>query len=107
MSEETQGIDPQLLLLLGEIKGELGGIRSQVKAANEATNHRIEDLTKAVNQRIDDHQEDVEKRLQVVDSRLLEIEKEQKVSRRNTIITSGGVAAIASGMAEVIKAVAN
>lgn len=105
MTAETQGTDPQLLMLLGEIKGELGGIRAQIKATNEATNQRIDDLTKAVNQRIDDHQKDVEDRLQVVDSRLLEIEKEQKASKRTTIVTSGTVAAIATGVVEAIKAV--
>ncbi len=114
MAGNTQGTDPQLLVLLGEIKGELGGIRSQIKATTDATNQRIDDLsesvkqqTAAVNRRIDDHQQDVAQRFEEVNTRLVEVEKEQKTSKRNTILTSGGVAAVASGMAEVIKAVVN
>ncbi|MGI1671962.1 MAG: hypothetical protein K6L74_16790 [Neptuniibacter sp.] len=111
MPEDTQGTDPQLLMLLGEIKGELGGIRAQIVESNAATNRRIDDLsesvkqqTASVNRRIDDHQQDVDQRFNDANSRIVAIENEQKGSKRMTIVTSGGVAAFATGIVEAIKA---
>ena len=43
----------KVLLALGQIKGELSGIRSMVQSGQQATNQRIDDLKQAVTQRID------------------------------------------------------
>ncbi|MGH1429787.1 MAG: hypothetical protein ACRBB4_01585 [Neptuniibacter sp.] len=111
MGDNTQGTDPQLLMLLGEIKGELGGIRAQIVESNAATNRRIDDLsefvkqqTEAVNRRIDDHQQDVDQRFNESNARIKAVEDEQRTSKRITIVTSGGVAAMATGLVEAIKA---
>lgn len=43
----------KVLLALGQIQGELSGIRSMVQSGQQATNQRIDDLKQAVTQRID------------------------------------------------------
>lgn len=112
MSDGNQGVDPALMMALGQIQGELSGIRSQIAESNQATNTRIDDLaesvrqqTDALNRRIDDHQQDTHARFETIEQRIQNVEGEQSGSRRATLVTSGGVSTVIAVSSEVIKAV--
>ncbi len=101
-----------LFLVLGEIKGELKGIRDQIVESNLATNRRIDDLarsvehqTESLNRRIDDHQEDTSVRFNSLETRVSSLEKHSDTNKRNAVITSGSVSTIITVASEAIKAV--
>jgi len=47
--------DQAALLLLGEVRAQLSAIQQMMQHNAEATNRRIDDMTKAIGQRMDDH----------------------------------------------------
>lgn len=111
MDEPKKGMDDQLLVLLGEIKGELTGIRTQISDSNIATNKRIDDLsesvrhqTKSLNTRIDDHQQDTDKRFEHVERRIDGVEKNISNGNKKMIVSSGSASALAIMLSELIKA---
>lgn len=111
MDEPKKGMDDPLLFILGEIKGELTGIRSQISDSNIATNKRIDDLsssvreqTKSLNQRINDHQQDTENRFLHVERRIDGVEKNISNGNKKMIVSSGSASALAIALSEVIKA---
>jgi DNA-binding transcriptional MerR regulator len=48
----STAIDKDLLLLLGELRGDMKGIRDLLESNQQSTNTRIEDLTKVVDTRL-------------------------------------------------------
>ena len=48
----STGIDKDLLLLLGELRGDMKGIRDLLESNQQSTNTRIEDLTRVVDTRL-------------------------------------------------------
>lgn len=103
--------DDQYLVLLGEIKGELAGIRAQMVSAENASNKRIDDLALSVreqtlssNRRIDDHQQDTDKRFQHLEKRIDVFEGRVAFSTKKTAITSSGTSAIVLALVEALKA---
>ncbi len=85
--------EDKLLLVLGEIKGELKGIRELVHSSGQSTNQRIDDLSRAINSRIEDHQNSTDTRFS---------EMNDKINRKSTML-GGGSGALAAGVIEVIK----
>jgi methyl-accepting chemotaxis protein len=68
--------DPNLILL-GQVLGEVKGIREQIAQANSDTHRRIDDLadamrqqTAALDRRMDDHQKDTESRFEEIGKRI-------------------------------------
>lgn len=128
MGEATK--DDKVLLLLGEISGELKGIRAQMQASDAATHRRIDDLsesvkqqTAALNRRIDDHQEDTENQFKRLDKRIEEhhtehkdnldkvikrvavLEKAKTNNRRDAVVSGGSTSAIVTVAVEFIRQV--
>ncbi|MGB1238760.1 MAG: hypothetical protein ACPG4U_11160 [Pseudomonadales bacterium] len=103
-----------LMLVLGQIKGELVGMREQIAATHDSTNRRIDDLsdlmrqqTDAMNRRIDDHQQDTMQHISSLDARISSNEEALKSARRTAAVTSGGVSAVIVSAIELIKTVAS
>lgn len=82
----------ELLLLLGEIKGELNGIHTLVQTTSDSTNKRIDDLGAAMNRRLEDHQADTAEKFHAID---------KQINKKGA--TAGGVGGlIASGLTQLI-----
>ncbi len=130
MSGQNQGMDSSLLVMLGEIRGELSGIRSQIAESNVATNRRIDDLSETVrgqtdslNQRLDDHQQITDGRLGGLESRVQGLEATMKGLKDNShthtvesgglingdrkaaAVAGGGVSALVASAVEIIRQV--
>ena len=85
--------DNDLLMVLGEIRGELKGIRELVHASGESTNRRVDDLNKSINSRLEDHQD-------ATDTRFKDIR--QEMNKKSSLI-GGGTSAIVAGIIEMLK----
>lgn len=85
--------DKDLLMVLGEIRGELRGIKELVNVRSESTNKRIDDLNNSINSRIEDHQINTDARLK---------ELHDKVNRKSSIV-GGGSGALVAGCVEIAK----
>lgn len=72
-----------VLMELGEVKGQLTAISDQIRQSHEATQTRIEDLSKSVGVRIDG-----------IDKRLSTVEQNE----RNTAIRTAGISALTSAI---------
>ena len=106
----TEQIDNQLLLLLGEIKGQLKAVQDQITASSESTNKRIDDLSQAVDRRIDDHQRSNETRftnlqgqITSVGDRVKTVETNNKPFNKKGLVVSTGSAAIIVALIETTK----
>lgn len=83
----------QVLFLLGQIKGELTGIKDLVQSSSETTNRRIDDLANAMNRRIDDHQSSTDARFESI----------QKQITKKGAAAGGGSGLVVAGIVEIIK----
>ncbi|MDX2350639.1 MAG: hypothetical protein QNK32_09640 [Porticoccus sp.] len=83
----------QVLIMLGEIKGELAGINRLVQATSDSTNKRIDDLATAMNRRIDDHQDDTKARFDAV----------QKEIGKKSVTAGGASGALVAGVVKLIE----
>lgn len=85
-------IDQDLLLLLGELRGDMKGIRDLLESNQQSTNTRIEDLSKVI-----------DTRLSATEDRVSRLEE----GERSLIWKVGGIGgtagAIGAMLAEVVK----
>ena len=107
----TQPIDNQLLLLLGEIKGQLKAVQDQIAASSESTNKRIDDLSQAVDRRIDDHQRSNETRFTHLQGQIVSVgdpvktvEMNSKPFNKKGLAVNAGSAAIIVALIETTRA---
>jgi hypothetical protein len=88
----STAIDKDLLLLLGELRGDMKGIRDLLESNQQSTNTRIEDLTRVV-----------DTRLSASEERITRLE----AGERSLIWKVGGIGgtagAIGAMLAEVVK----
>jgi hypothetical protein len=85
--------EQHILVMLGEIKGELKGISTLVQVTSDATNRRIDDLNQSVNKRVDELSAATDQRFNSVQA---------QVNRRGA--TAGGAGgALVAGAVELIK----
>ncbi len=107
-------------VVLGQVLGELRGIREQIAQANSDTHRRIDDLaesvrqqTASINRRLDDHQKDTDSRFEEMTKRVktaeenatkaMTIATEAKLNKTQIATTSGGASAVMIAVAEIIK----
>lgn len=84
----------QVLVLLGNIQGELRGIRELVHSSSESTNRRIDDLKDSMNKRIEDHQETTEVRFRHIHQQM----------NKKSALAGGGSGALVAALVEVVRA---
>lgn len=93
----------QVIQLLGELKGELKGMRDVITANHESAKQRTESNHIAVNQRLTDMQEAMGQRLDAVEKRIEHVEVEQKNIIWKVASWSSLGGAIVAGGIELIK----
>lgn len=94
LEQERRDNNQAVLILLGEIKGELHGIRELVNHNSEATNRRIDDLKDSVEQRLEDHRSH---------SAEMHATLDKQINKRGSIAGLGGGTLVVASI-EMIKA---
>ena len=106
MALKEEDNNMQVLVLLGEIKGELSGIHRLVQQSTEATTQRIDDLRDSMHRRLEDHQAHNEQRFgqfsEDVDRRFNDVDKR---TTKRSVATGGSAGALVLGLSEIVKAI--